>query len=219
MIKTKEQVEEQRRPFTPRQSFRQVVDAAIARQARRWQEREAQKQYQNLLPEDFSGQILIRAKAEAQKIQARLVEIDAEIARIAGEIADGKVRERELCPRLLSPARRVGDIFGEFEIIPARPDPRGGRVLSPAALQVRRNRGALTKHLRRLELEKSDKQSELRTLRRICELAATSDVAVVSFLSGEWTKRLVVGFGLLANLPQAARLMNPVPCDQFGNTL
>ncbi|MBN1220084.1 MAG: hypothetical protein JXM69_14245 [Anaerolineae bacterium] len=222
MIKTKEQVEKQKRPFVPRPSFRQVIDAAIDRLATRAQERqEAREQFENLLPPDFTGQVFLAAVAAGKEVEARLEFVQAELERVTGELKRVRTERFDLCPRLMRPAKRKGDIFGEFTIEPPRPDPNV-RLVTAEVIEFGKDKiRPLELYQRRLLAEQSSKQSLLNDLRKVATLASDGAPALIHFLSRFWSRRPEVGMGLLDKLPPAAKLMGErtVFCDKFGNPL
>lgn len=180
--------------------------------------REQEHKEEALLPEDFTGQVYLRAREQAAAIRARLGEIEAELGRIEAEIRQIRRDVFAASEPATIPAKRRGDILTQFEIVPARSDPNF-RQKGPKACEVAKQLYPLEVYHRKLMAEQQGRLSELGDLRRIATLAGDGSPAVIAWLAGKWSSTF--GFGTGMNLPKPAKLSGRIVglCDILGNPL
>lgn len=175
--------------------------------ARKLFAREQEHKEEALLPEDFTGQVYLRAREQAAVIRARLDAIAGELGRIEAEIRQIRRDVFALSEPATIPARRRGDILTQFFIEPAREDPNF-RQKGQRAIEVQKQLGPLETYRARLMAEQQGRLTELADLRRIATLAGDGSPAVIAWLAGRWSSTF--GFGAGMNLPKPAKLSGRV---------
>jgi hypothetical protein len=195
----------------------QDVTAMIQKHADR---RKRKFQHQELLPEDFCGQIFVKARDEAAKIRERMDWLEGQLQRVNAELKEARAEVIRACAHCWIPGRRTGNILFDFEVTDPQPDPNRLQ-LSPSALKMRQQKAyPLMKHKQAIERELSNRQLELSELKKIAERAGCGDVSLIFFLTDEWRSKLEISTSLFGKLPPAARLMGTrMVVDPFGNVL
>ena len=198
----------------------ELYQDVIARIQKSTDRRKRKFQHEELLPEDFSGQIFIKCRDEAARIRERINFLESERSKVSAEIKAAELEVRQACSHCWLPSKRKGDILTEFVITDPMPDLLRSQ-LTPKALAMRQKRVfPLKKHLQAIDRELSSRQMELSELRRIAERASRGDASLIFFLSDAWRGRLEIGAGLLGKLPPVARMSGTrIITDQFGNVL
>lgn len=172
----------------------------------------------SLLPPDLTGTVLIRCREEAADIRDWLEEVDAEIEKVEGQIADAKLEVREACAVAMRPAKVHGDILFGYEVEPARPEPNWLQ-LTPAALAIRKKKvQPLERRLEMLKRERFQRGQELGELRRIATLAGLGRIGLIHHLSKKWAGRLEIG-GAVEGYRAKLKGTFAMPSDFAGNPL
>lgn len=193
--------------------FADLVKSGIERRKR-------MRQHENLLPEDFSGQIFSKARDEAAKIRERMDWLEGQLQRVNAELREARAEVIRSCSHAWVPGRTRGNILFDFEVTDPQPDPNRLQ-LSPKALKMRQEKiYPLVGHKKSIEREISNRQVELSELKKIAERAGAGDVSLIHFLSDSWQARLEIGAGLVGKLPKPVRMVGTrFLTDPNGNVL
>ena len=173
-----------------------------------------------LLPEEFTGQVYFAARAEAEKVKGRLVEIEDQLKIVKNKLSDAR-RQVLSSAKPIFRQRWVGSILDlEEELVNV---PAGAFQLTPDALATRKK---IVLPLQReqlwLEAEKTNCQQQVGELKRIASAAFRGEISLIHYLSDMWRSRLEIGAGLVGKLPPAAKklwLGNVLYTDAAGNPL
>jgi hypothetical protein len=155
-----------------------VISDYFERLYRRKNERiERRKQFEKLLPEDFSGQIFLKAREEGERIRQRLTWLEGERARVVAELRAAQLEVRNACTHVWIPGKMKGDILGEFSIEDPVLDPHRLQ-LGPKALALRQKRvNPLLQRKKLIEREIYARQQELGELRKMANRAGAGDIS------------------------------------------
>lgn len=174
------------------------------------------------LPADLTGQVFLKAREEADKIKARLKEIETNLTNLEADRKAAESEVRKICPKIVGPARVRGDVLsGQVKIV--RSDNQSARIKTDEAIELEREKvDPIRKRINALQQEKSILQIDLSELKKIARMATHSDIALIHHLSDKWRARFAIGAAIIGRLPEPVRQAwtdNTIFVDALGYPL
>lgn len=164
--------------------------------------------HKELLPEDLTGWVAMRAVEEAEKIRARITWIDGQLEKVADQLAAARRKERGAMQTILRPGPRRGDILSRQGATRGPALDVGAGIKTDAAMKIQKEEiQPILKRRQALEFERNGREQELGELRRIVYKATEGEVGLITHLSQKWQSRLEIGSSMIGQLPPAARAL------------